>query len=233
MSYEEWPRRNDEAIPGDTTPDAESTEPMVDLAAAALLMIELGAEVLESDDIGVAALQYVSGGLPVFPVSRTTKRPAILSPHPESERGLCRGECGQDGHGFHDATTDLAKIIEWWSGRYRGYNIGARPPRGSMVLDIDDLLLLQRMQVRGLPKTLTTISGRSDGGVHLWFRRPSGKLSARTLPGADLRLFENGFVVAPPSVHPKTGRRYRWAWGRTEVAACPEWLADMLRGGEW
>ena len=91
------------------------------------------------------------------------------------------------GRGVLDATTDIDQIAQWWGGGYAGCNIGARIPESMFVLDIDprhdgDRIIAALQQRHGpLPDTLTTISGRGDGGRHLFFRRPSGKLTGKRL----------------------------------------------------
>ena len=77
-----------------------------------------------------------------------------------------------------------------------------------------------------LPETLTTISGRGDGGRHLFYRRPPGKLSAKRLgPGIDLKT-SSGYVVLAPSLHPDTGRPYTRI--DRPVVAPPAWLCALL-----
>ena len=83
----------------------------------------------------VAALSYAMAGLPVFPChgpvsggSCSCGRPgcASVGKHPRTE------------HGFHDATTDLERVRDWW-GEHPGSNIGV--PTGALsglvVLDVD------------------------------------------------------------------------------------------------
>src|SRR6202453_2895160 len=72
------------------------------------------------DTIGAEALAYASNHWAVFPLRG--KVPAIPNPHPKgsTERETCKGECGQQGHGLFDATTDVEQVIVWWSGRCRG-----------------------------------------------------------------------------------------------------------------
>jgi hypothetical protein len=78
-----------------------------------------------------------------------------------------------------------------------------------------------------LPVTLTDLSGREDGGTHLFFRRPPGKLTDRRLgSGIDVKT-STGYVVLPPSIHPSTGKPYRRIEG--PVAAPPDWLIGLLR----
>jgi len=163
------------------------------------------------DLIASVAIEYAIHHWRVFPLRG--KNPAIPYPHPKGspDYGKCKGECGLQGHGVLDATDDITTITAWWSGRYAGCNIGGRIPESMIVLDIDprnggDESLAAHEKINGkMPDTLTTISGRGDSGVHLFFRRPPGKLSSRRLgPGIDIKT-STGYVVLPPSIHPDTG----------------------------
>ena len=51
----------------------------------------------------------VASGWPCFPLRAGTKIPAIPSAHPvgDPKRGICKGECGNPGHGVLDATTKI------------------------------------------------------------------------------------------------------------------------------
>ena len=180
-----------------------------------------------------AAREYGEHHWGVFPLRG--KLPAIPSPHPKGspERTSCKGECGQHGHGVLDATDDIATITAWWSGEYRGCNIGVRIPDSMFVIDIDPrsggdktLAELER-QYGPLPQTLSQLSGRGDGGCHYFFRRPPGKLSAKRLgPGIDIKT-STGYVVGAPSIHPDSGKPYVRV-DHPMVAAPPAWLVELL-----
>jgi Bifunctional DNA primase/polymerase, N-terminal len=132
------------------------------------------------------------------------------------------------GRGVLDATIDVDQVTAWWSGPYRGCNIGARVPESMFVLDVDNLDALAALEREkgALPDTLTTISGRAAGGKHFYFRRPAGKLSHRRLPaGVEIKT-SAGYTVQPPSVHPDTGNVYTRIGGG--VAAPADWLVDLL-----
>ena len=108
-------------------------------------------------------------------------------------------------------------------------------PACLFVLDITPrhggLESLQQLQdsYYPLPDTLTTLSGRGDGGRHLFFIRPTGGLSARRLgSGIDLKM-STGYVVLPPSIHPATRRPYRFVDEDMPPAEPPTWLVALLR----
>lgn len=180
-----------------------------------------------------SAISYAVNGWAVFPLRG--KVPAIAAVHPKGspERRECRGECGRDGHGLYDASTDIAAICRWWGVDHVGANIGLRPPAGVMVLDSDPRSVGHAAAAAKLiaehgrpPRTLTHRSGRGDGGRHRFYRRPPGKLSTKRLgPGFDIKD-HGGYVVAPPSLHPDTGRPYLEEI-RAEVTD-PGWLTELI-----
>lgn len=184
-----------------------------DLHNEALVLRELGASVIAATDIGTHAIEYAVNNWRIFPLRG--KVPAIAK-----------------GRGVLDATSDTAQIAAWWGGRYAGCNIGARVPEAMIVIDVDprhdghtSLAALEDKH-GPLPETLTTISGRGDGGRHLFFRRPAGKLTASRLgPGIDLKT-PSGYVVMPPSIHPDSGQPYTRL--DNDVAAPPAWLVSLI-----
>jgi Bifunctional DNA primase/polymerase, N-terminal len=186
------------------------------LAFEAIGIRELGANVISATDISTHAIEYAIRNWPVFPLNG--KVPAI----PRRE----------GGKGVFDATTDLNTVIAWWSGRYAGCNIGLRVPDALVVIDVDprngglESLAAVEAKHGSLPETLTTWSGRGDGGRHLYFRRPAGQLTAKQLgDGVDLKT-SSGYVVAAPSIHPDTGNPYTRI--DAPVATPPMWLAHLL-----
>ena len=79
-----------------------------------------------------------------------------------------------------------------------------------------------------LPATFTQITG--SGGLHLFFRRPPGKLSKAGLPAGLEYKDHGGYVLVDPSIHPDTGERYVRC--DHPVAAPPPWLVDLIAAGE-
>lgn len=162
-----------------------------------------------------AALDLASAGWPVLPCIPTgPKAKAPLLPN-----------------GFKDAATDPEVIRAWWS-QWPAALIGISIPEHLLVLDTDprnggDYGKLEEL-LGELPVTLTSWSGRGDGGRHLWFHRPAGQVSSRRLPaGVDLKLGGRGYVIAPPSLHPATGAPYRWE--HHDIARLPVRVAEILR----
>lgn len=118
-----------------------------------------------------------------------------------------RGKVPLAEHGKDDATTDPDVIREWWR-QWPHANIGLRPPRGVIVLDIDPRNGGALESLGEVTETRTARTG--SGGWHLWFRYPHpvrGRVAG--VSGVDIKT-NTGYVVAPPSIHPDTKQRYRW-----------------------
>jgi len=122
----------------------------------------------------------------------------------------------------------------WWRQRPDS-NIGIRTGGGLVVVDLDprhdgDRSLAQLEHGHGpLPPTLTAATG--GGGRHLYYRGPRDLRSFLLGDGLEVKSCGHQ-VVAPPSVHPETGRVYRWDGGRFDpalIAPLPAWVALLER----
>lgn len=117
-----------------------------------------------------------------------------------------------------------------------GGNVGLLMGWDLVAVDVDgpvgrstlDALEIEHGQ---LPPTLTSRSGRPDGGEHRVFRIGPGQdvTAIRNLvkfaPGLDVRS-RGGQIVAPPSLH-ASGTPYRWT-ERREPAELPQWLYEAM-----
>jgi hypothetical protein len=76
-----------------------------------------------------------------------------------------------------------------------------------------------------MPPTLAVATG--GGGWHLYYRHPGTPVASRPLPGragVDIKA-DGGYVVVPPSIHPRTRLPYRWIDGRPVEEIPPALLA--------
>jgi hypothetical protein len=175
---------------------------------------------LHGRDVLSHAIRYAALGLPVFPCSPRAKTPAGW---------LVR-------HGVSDATTDELTIRRWF--RDENLNIAIAGSDAAVIIDIDprnggddELATLERTY-GPLPETPRVLTGRGDGGIHYYFRAPEGwrLRNGAIASGVDLKE-QGGYVVAPPSIHPKTGQPYRWDLGAhfedTAIAPLPSWLVAL------
>lgn len=146
-----------------------------------------------------ASLWYAKTGIPVFPLKAGQKTPLLPRAHAKG-MPACYGDCGLDGHGLYDATTDVEKIRAWWTATPQA-NIGL--PTGHLfdVIDVDmpdGYRSLGEDRDAGL---LPPIHGRvitASGGTHLYIVPTGGGNAAGFRPGIDYRG-AGGYVVAPPS----------------------------------
>lgn len=165
-------------------------------------------------DMMSAALDLAAGGWAVLPLDGKTPT------------------TGHTPNGHKDATTNRKRIRRWWADR--NWNIGCPVPDSVMVFDIDprnggSLAELEHLAGVKLPRTLEVISGRRDGGRHLYFRRPFAHPYRGNIPrGIDVKT--NGYMVVPPSLHPETGKRYRRV--DRDIARLPQPVIDLMQPRE-
>jgi putative DNA primase/helicase len=117
-----------------------------------------------------------------------------------------------------------------------GGNLGVRTGKQStcFVLDVDprnggdESLALLVEKYGALPATYTVRSG--GGGWHFYFRLPDFEVASGTNvlgPGLDIKG-EHSYVVAPGSVHARTGALYE-VTRDAAIAPPPPWLVELLR----
>ncbi|WP_369680846.1 bifunctional DNA primase/polymerase [Schaalia hyovaginalis] len=120
--------------------------------------------------------------------------------------------------GYRGASCDPEMIARWWE-RWPRALVGVVPPSGVIVFDVDPrnggaVGALEDVNGGPLPDTLTVRTG--SGGWHLYFRGDPERISAHVtgdegaLAGIDVKHGRSGYVIAPPSIHPVTGRAYVW-----------------------
>jgi hypothetical protein len=138
----------------------------------------------------------------------------------------------RDSHGWQDGTTDPELIRSLFSERPRSNVAISCRLSDTITIDadedkggLDQLHELER-ELGPLPSTPTAISG--GGGTHHYLRHPGVPLIAGLPPGIHLR--DQNYCVAPPSVHPDTGRRYAWEQHPADTPLAeipPAWLQRL------
>jgi hypothetical protein len=163
--------------------------------------------------LGAAAIAAAKRGWFVFPLRHKSKEPF-------------RGSAG-----FKAATNDVDVVQRLWASN-PGANIGLVPgPSGLLILDLDGAAGLENGRRLGLLEiaTLTVVTGRGDGGLHLYFKHPGGTIGNRPLcDKIDVRA-DAGYVVLPPSIHPQSDRPYSFVDSNAQVADLPSNIVDSLR----
>jgi Bifunctional DNA primase/polymerase, N-terminal len=183
-----------------------------------------------------AGLSYITRGWQVFVLS-PTKMPVanctsckVEHTTPDSMEACTCLTC----HGFHAATTDPDRLAEMLRLHPRGLlAIRTGAPSGTVVVDVDPPgIETMRMLVSDglLPRTLAAVTGR--GGYHFVYAHPGGKImsgAGKGGPGIDIKA-DGGYIVTPPSVHPVTGRPYRWLGSPgDDLTPLPEFWVARLR----
>jgi hypothetical protein len=184
--------------------------------------------------LGDAALGYASRGIPVLPLHYPLPHHRDVQPV-GGDRQLsgsaagtgcsCRDPgCGQPAkhplgslvpHGLHDATTNRAQVLAWWT-RHPQANIGLATGHRFDVLDVDGPAGAQA--IRALAADCGLVSSgplvRTGGGGWHYYLAPTGLGNVRPqgLEHVDWRG-RGGYVVAPPSRH-ASGHPYQWLPGR-------------------
>ncbi len=166
-------------------------------------------------DFGESALRYARAGFPVFPLAPRTKVPLIAG-----------------GRGYHDATTDEAQIVTWWS-EQPDANVGIAVPPGMAVVDVDprhdgNLTVARLVTKHGELASRMAKTGRGDGGHHLYFSVNGKEVPTSLGDGIEVKRAGAGYVVAPPSIHPDTGQPYVWVDWNQAIAPLPDWVYDLF-----
>lgn len=182
------------------------------------------------------ATEYARAGLEVFPVNPHDKAPLVSQ---------------------YKATTDTEQVAAWWT-QHPAALIGHRIAPDVIVIDIDprhggnDTWQALRTEIGrdNMPVTRAHLSGRGDGGGHIWWIRPDDKITITKIDawakdhghghqtgngkwtgGIDLLHHNHRYTILPPSPHPETGRPYNWIGGHglhTPPAPLPQLLVDLI-----
>lgn len=182
-------------------------------------------------------LGYAARGWPVLPLCWpiTTGSAARCSCGSAKCRRIGKHPLAQlVPHGLTEATTEGARVRQWWR-RVPLANIGIvlGPRSGMFALDVDprhggDRGLVEFVRARcPLGPTLHQITG--SGGDHYFFRWPVAGVAGgahKLGPGLDVQG-DRFYVVASPSLHP-SGARYRWEDLDAPPLDAPAWLLARL-----
>lgn len=181
---------------------------------------------VKENEILTAALSYAARGWRVFPI------------HAVRQDGSC--ECAEsdcEKQGKHpaikgwpkEATTDEAKIREWWGGRPDwGVGIATGESSGLTVLDVDGpegSEELSKLQAGTAMPSTPTVQSR-PGRYHFYFSyEPGVKSQAKKLGNKLDTRGDGGYVVTVPSRH-ASGGLYVWLTppGKADLAPWPEFL---------
>lgn len=156
-----------------------------DSGRAAELGLALDSAADTREDLLAAAVAYARSAWPVFPCVAGGKTPATP-------------------HGFHDATTDPARVERWWT-RHPDHNIGVPTGLTFDCIDVDYIgqpgALDWWLALKEKPDFEIDALAITPRGLHAYVlptgAGPNSKLGA--ISGVDYRGI-GGYIVVPPSV---------------------------------
>lgn len=176
----------------------------------------------------------------VFPLASGGKPPAIRMAHPKGDpqRNKCRGECGREGHGMHDASADPERI-RGWGKRFRHANIGINcAASGFVAIDVDPRAqgdqTIRAFAARGYQFPTCPRQKTGNGGYHLIFAHDPGLGAPRGKLGQGVDAKFNGYILAAPSwTGPSDagpGGPYVWEVSPfdTPIPPLPAWMRAIL-----
>lgn len=140
--------------------------------------------------------------------------------------GPLAGKLPITAHGVQDFTTDR-NVIASWKRKFGGCNWGVTQ-LGVICLDVDPRNggTVSALNLRPEHSTLCVQTG--SGGWHIYYRHSGtarGKVDG--IPGIDIKAGGRGYLVAPGSIHPDTGKPYR-LHRDAPIADLPEHLRELI-----
>ncbi|WP_285034580.1 bifunctional DNA primase/polymerase [Mycolicibacterium sp. lyk4-40-TYG-92] len=121
--------------------------------------------------------------------------------------GPLNGKIPLTKHGVQDFTRD-ASVIASWARQFPGCNWGVTQT-GVIALDVDPRNGGRVKALRLRPEHRTLCVQTGSGGWHFYYR-VSGPVmgKVRGIDGIDVKAGGAGYLVAPGSIHPDTGKPY-------------------------
>lgn len=206
--------------------------------------LEMGGRWVDNPNL-ILALELSAIGWYVMPFAIVdgAKMPAIKSAHPIGDplHNICCGECGQDGHGYNDATLDAQKIERWWWQYPDAVPAVNCVKSGLIALDFDRPGPAHPKSVDGVKSFKAWAAGEKiefttpmqktpGGGYHAVFKAPElpddVKIPGHLVDGVDIKY--NGTICTGEL---PDGRCYEWLPGREffeTVADFPNWIARRI-----
>lgn len=216
--------------------------------------------------LGAAALSYASAGIAVFPLRPRAKIPYgrtlglhMASADVEVTRARWAGEAKlplQPIEVLREAArkagrkaSDAELLSPVLAGGFSNVAIATGAPAGFWVLDLDGpearaWLAAKEAEHGPLPPTPTSLTARGEHRCFAWCATAAAEpiLKNRAqMDGAPVDVRgQDGYILAPPSVHPgdekkgvPPGHVYRWAEGLSPddlgFAVAPEWLLKLVK----
>lgn len=182
------------------------------------------------------AAPWIALGANVLPIAPGGKSPAVAGWGRSGELAEQHGLGRRSLHTAGDPQLPIEAYVRWVE-QFGALNCAVLPGSlDAVVVDVDDPALLDAVLEACGPTDYRTISGREGGGVHLWYASACRSQNA-IVGGVDLKS-NGGYVLAPGSIHHRTGAPYTatpalaaaLAAGQLELPAPRPGWRDALRG---
>jgi hypothetical protein len=121
------------------------------------------------------------------------------------------------------------ELKEWFlNGDNHNVGIVTGKISGIVVVDFDTEKALEVAQEHNFPETPIVRTGR---GCHFYFKYRDGIRNSQKMGNSIHLRGEGGYVVAPPSIHPKTQAEYEWieAPWKVPFAELPQMVLEELQ----
>jgi len=170
--------------------------------------------------------QYLEAGVDLIPLNRYDQT------HHKTGKNIGKAPVDKDWPVKQYSNPQMVKRLG------DGKNVGVRLGRTWAVIDIDPRngglegqKILEEKYGLNFEKFAKVITGRGDGGMHVYVRIPEGFRGVKGLkeiPGVDFIHHSGMFVVAAGSLHPDTVEIYRWdkSVPLTATGNCPQLLLE-------
>lgn len=152
------------------------------------------------------AHEYLKKSWSIIPVSYKSKIPLI------------------DWKPYTQRLPTAQEIQKWFAAKNVNIGIITGAISNLIVVDLDGQEGIDEANRLGLKSPLTVLTGK---GRHLYYKwQPNVRNLVRIQPGIDIRS-DNGFVLAPPSIH-ESGKRYRWLKPLLSAEALPQFPNSLI-----
>jgi bifunctional DNA primase/polymerase-like protein len=185
---------------------------------------------VQRDRIFGAAAYYITLGWLIFVLGPSKRPVANCAACRNAEPNHNPAACGHVFcHGFYSASADLDRFATQLDATPNGM-IAIRTGAESGLVGIDVDPAHGGVIMPSMPRTLSVVTGSEPAGTHAYYNHPGVHVpNSQGLlgPGLDVRG-DGGYLVAPPSIHPKTGRAYAWGPAH-QIVEMPSPLVEACR----
>lgn len=148
-----------------------------------------------------AAYGWIASGYSVAPIAYRSKKP-------DKSKLKKSGYVNENGHASWEVLQTkqptLNDVWQWFGTGFKS-NLGVICSNGLVVIDFDDMAAFEKWSNWASDEMKNTYSVKTRRGLHLYYQMEEPPEFTIKLRGIDVK--SNGYVLAPPSIHP-SGHKY-------------------------